>query len=154
MCNQLRLPSSINIGSDPAILDTGIGNTGIAGLYFYQIRDGTSEDIEVSDGLTLTDTLKNDIIDGGLQEDILRGLDGADILRGYGGADWLYGGEGTDTLNVGSDDYFIFGSNTKDDLRHVVYAGDGDDRVDGSYGNDQIYGDAGNYTINIGFWGK
>ena len=75
------------------------------------------------------------------------------MLRGYDGADWLYGGESTDTLNAGSDDYFIFGGNTEDDLRDVVYAGDGDDRVDGSYGNDQIYAGAGNNTINIGFWG-
>ena len=56
-------------------------------------------------------------------------------------------------MNVGSDDYFIFGSNTEDDLLDMVYAGDGDDRIDGSYGNDQIYGGAGNNTINIGFWG-
>jgi len=78
-------------------------------------------------------------------------LDGAGILRGYDRADWLYGGESTDTLNAGSDDYFIFGGSTEDDLRDVVYAGDGDDRVDGSYGNDQIYGGAGNNTINSGF---
>ena len=57
-------------------------------------------------------------------------------------------------MNTGSNDYFIFGGNTEDDLRDVVCAGDGDDRVDDSYGNDQIYGDAENDTINIGFCGE
>ena len=81
-------------------------------------------------------------------------MDGADILRGYGGVDCLYGEESTNTLNAGSDNYFIFGGNTEDDLRDVVYAGDGDDRVDGNFGNDQIYGSAENDTINIGFCGE
>ncbi|MDB4210973.1 hypothetical protein N9769_01205 [Ascidiaceihabitans sp.] len=136
------------------MLNIGIVSAGIGGLYFYEIRNGTSEGIEVANGLTLTDTLKNDIIDGGLREDVLGRLDGASILRVFNGANWLYGGEITDTLNAGSDDYFILGGNTEDDLHDVVDAGDWDDRVDGSYGNYQIYGGAGNDTINIGLWGK
>jgi hypothetical protein len=105
----------------------------------------------VADGLILKYTLKIDIIGRGLQEDILRGLDGADILRGYGGADWLYGGESTDTLNAGSDDYFIFGGNTEDDLRDVVYAGDGDDQLSDTALSDLIFSGNGFNSIKGGF---
>ena len=147
----LRLPSPLSIGNDSALLDTAIGNTGTAGLWFYEMRGGTIEGTAIADGLTLIGTPQNDVLDGGSQDDILRGLDGADVLRGNDGADWLYGGDGPDTLNAGSDDDFIFGGNTEDDLRDVVYAGDGDDHVDGGYGNDQIYGGAGDDTINGGF---
>jgi hypothetical protein len=146
-----RLPNPISIGNDPALLDTDIGNTGTAGLWFYEMRGGTLPGVEFADGLVLTGTRQNDILDGAGQGDMIRGLDGSDILRGNDGADWLYGGDGADTLNAGAGDDFIFGGTTEGDLRDVVYAGDGADQVDGGYGNDQIYGGAGNDTINGGF---
>lgn len=147
----LRLPEPISIGGDPATLDAALGNTGITGLWFYEIRDGTLPGTAIADGLVLTGTDANDVLDGGGQDDIIRGLEGTDILRGNDGADWLYGGDGTDTLNAGSGDDFIFGGDTEDDLRDVIYAGDGNDQIDAGYGNDQVYGGSGNDTINGGF---
>jgi serralysin len=35
-----RLPKTLDIGGDPALLDTNLGNTGAAGLWFFEMRDG------------------------------------------------------------------------------------------------------------------
>lgn len=146
----LRLPQAIDIGGDPATLDTGAGNTGTQGLWYFEMRDGTLPGATPATGLVLTGTAGDDILDGGVGHDLLRGLDGNDILRGSNGDDWMYGGDGADTLNAGSGDDFIFGGSTENDLRDVVYAGAGHDWVDTGYGNDLIYGGDGDDTINGG----
>ncbi len=135
----LRLPEALEIGSNPATLDTTAGNTG-----------GTGTHQPVS-GLVLTGTPNGDVLEGAGNNDLLRGLDSNDTLRGNDGNDWLYGGDGADILNGGARDDFIFGGETENDLRDIVYAGDGDDTIDAGYGNDLVYGGNGNDTINGGF---
>ena len=89
-------------------LDTGLGNTGVAGLWVMSF--GNSPAI---DGTNRADRLAGT---GGA--DILRGLAGHDVLMGAGAADVLYGGRGhdrlvggtgTDTLSGGAGaDMFVF----------------------------------------------
>jgi len=145
-----RLVEAITIGGDPGALDTTAGNTSITGLWHYEMRGGTLPDATVVDGLVLTGTAENDALSGADASDVLRGLAGNDVLRGHDGADYLYGGDGADTLNAGSGDDFVFGGNTTNDLRDVIYAGAGHDVVDAGYGNDKVYGGAGDDTINGG----
>lgn len=145
------LPQPILIGSDMALIDDLNGNSGQAGYWLFQVRGGGIGSSQPVNGLSLTGTPGNDVLEGGGLSDILRGLDGDDILRGHDGADWLFGGDGQDTLNgLGGDD-IIFGGSTSADLRDVIYGGDGNDWVDAGYGNDLVYGGAGNDTLIGGF---
>ena len=145
------LPDAINIGGDPALLDTTVGNTGVTGLWVYEVRNGGSGSHQPVSGQVLNGSQFGNTLETGGGNDLLRGLGGNDILRGNAGDDWLYGGDGADTLNGGTGDDFIFGGTTENDLRDVVYAGDGNDTVDGGYGNDLVYGGNGNDTIAGGF---
>ncbi|WP_457647264.1 nidogen-like domain-containing protein [Profundibacter sp.] len=147
----LRLPETLEIGTDPATLDTTVGNTGVTGMWVYEIRNGGTGTYQPVTGMVLTGTPNGDVLEGAGNDDLLRGLDSNDILRGNDGNDWLYGGDGADTLNGGAGDDFIFGGETENDLRDVIYAGDGNDTVDAGYGNDLVYGGNGNDTINGGF---
>ena len=151
LITSLHLPQTIEIGSNPFTLDTLAGNTGVEGLWVYEMRGGGSGAYQPVSGLTLTGTNNGEVLEGASNNDLIRGLDGSDILRGSGGNDWLYGGDGADTLNGGSGDDFIFGGDSINDLRDVVYAGDGNDTVDAGYGNDLVYGGDGADTISGGF---
>lgn len=147
----LRLPETVIIGSNIADMDIITGNTGITGLWVYEMRSGGTGTHQPVSGLVLTGTPYGDVLDGAGADDLLRGLARNDTLRGNDGNDWLYGGDGADVLNGGAGDDFIFGGETENDLRDTVYAGDGDDMVDAGYGNDLVYGGNGNDTINGGF---
>ncbi len=147
----LRLPETVKIGSNPADLDTITGNTGVTGLWVYEMRGGGTGTHQPVSGLVLTGTPYGDVLNGAGADDLLRGLASNDILRGNDGNDWLYGGDGADVLNGGDGDDFIFGGETENDLRDTIYAGDGDDTVDAGYGNDLVYGGNGNDTINGGY---
>lgn len=147
----LRLPETLVIGANPATLDTTTGNTGVTGLWVYEIRNGGTGAYQPVSGMVLTGTPDGDVLEGAANDDLLRGLDNNDILRGNGGNDWLYGGDGADTLNGGAGDDVIFGGETENDLRDVIYAGDGNDTIDAGYGNDLVYGGNGSDTIDGGF---
>jgi serralysin len=134
-----------------ATLDSQNGNTGVAGLWLFEMRDGTTADLTPAKGLVLTGTSGADVLEGGVYNDLLDGGLGSDLLRGNEGDDTLYGGDGADTLNGGSGDDFIFGGASVADLRDVIYGGDGNDRIDAGYGNDLAYGGAGNDSIEGGF---
>ena len=94
-------------------LDTGLGNTGVTGLWVMSF--GGSPPIDGTNGA--------DHLAGTNGADILRGLAGHDVLMGSGGADFLYGGpckdqlaggRGTDTISGGvGADVFVFAGTGK-----------------------------------------
>lgn len=137
--------------ADLATLDTALGNTGIAGLWLYQVRGGTVAGVSPARGVVLMGTPASDTLQGGSSSDILTGLTGADVLRGDAGADTLQGGDGPDTLNGGEGDDVLFGGATVADLRDVIYGGAGHDRVDAGYGNDLAFAGTGNDIVEGGF---
>lgn len=145
-----RLPEAILLG-DADSLATRAGNTGVLGLWYWEMRGGTVAGQTPVDGIVFSGTAGADVADGGALGDLFRGGPGNDTLRGNDGADWLYGEDGADTLNGGSGDDFIFGGRSEDDLRDVIFGGDGNDQIDAGYGNDLVYGGAGNDTIAGGF---
>jgi len=145
------LPNQIQLGNQPEILESVIGNTGIHGLWLFEMRGGGNAANQPVSGLALNGTTVGDVLNGGSNDDILRGFEGNDILRGNDGNDWLRGGDGADILNGGLGDDFIFGGETEADLRDVVYAGGGNDQIDAGYGNDLVYGGDGADTIDGGF---
>lgn len=134
-----------------ATLDSQSGNTGVAGLWLFEMRDGTIAGLAPLMGLTLTGGSGADLLEGSAYDDLLESGLGNDVLRGNDGVDTLYGGDGTDTLNGGSGDDFLFGGTTTADLRDVIYGGDGNDQINAGYGNDLTYGGAGNDSIEGGF---
>ena len=145
------LPKQIMLEGRPEMLDSDIGNTGVAGLWLFEMRGGGSATNQPVSGLALNGTSIGDVLNGGSFDDILRGFEGNDILRGNDGNDWLKGGDGADILNGGHGDDFIFGGETEADLRDVVYAGDGNDQIDAGYGNDLVFGGDGADIIGGGF---
>jgi len=147
----LKLPETLEIASNTGTLDTTIGNTGVTGLWVYEMRGGGTGAHQPVSGVALTGTPYGDVLKGGAGNDVLRGLDSNDTLRGKGGDDWMYGGDGADVLNGGAGDDFIFGGETENDLRDIIYAGDGNDTIDAGYGNDLVYGGNGNDIISGGF---
>lgn len=137
--------------ADMASLDTALGNTGIAGLWLYQMRGGTLAGVTPARGVVLTGTPASDLLQGGASSDFLHGLAGTDVLRGDAGADTLQGGDGSDTLNGGDGDDVLLGGGTAADLRDVIYGGAGHDRVDAGYGNDLVFAGTGNDLVDGGF---
>ncbi len=152
-----------------ADLPTTAGNTGVAGLWVYEMRDGAIGGLGALTGLTERGTAATDQMIGSARDDHLIGLGGDDTLLGNDGNDSLDGGPGVDLLQGGAGDDTLFAGDgsdtaiggagkdvvhagdTEHDLRDVVYGGDGDDSIDGGYGNDILRGDAGNDTIVGGF---
>jgi len=147
------IPTEVEIGSDHNGLlnlpDT-LGNTGVAGLWVYEMRSGAlvgSPNV----GQILNGTPGNDALNGTDYEDTIAGLSGDDILNGMSGNDTLHGGKGRDTLIGGAGDDIMSGGTSLDDLRDMIYGGDGNDTIDGGYGNDELRGDAGNDNMAGGF---
>ncbi|EAQ03085.1 Nidogen, extracellular region [Pseudooceanicola batsensis HTCC2597] len=151
LLNGVRLPEAWIAAGDAGALASQAGNTGIAGTWQFEMRDGILPGLTPVSGATLTGTDAANTLTGGADGDILRGYEGTDVLRGHGGADWLFGGDGADTLNGGSGDDVIEGGTSAADLRDVVYGGDGADRIDAGHGNDLVYGGAGDDVIEGGF---
>lgn len=155
--------------NDPGLVDlpTTLGNTGVAGLWVYEMRGGAVAGLiggvnwtgtaaaESYTGTVWNDQLSagagNDTIFGGAGNDLILGDAGADRLFAEAGSDTVYGGDGGDTLSGGGGDDVIYGGATEADLRDNIYGGDGNDLLDGGYGNDEIRGDGGNDTITGGF---
>jgi serralysin len=137
------------------------GNSSVAGLWVYEMRDGDVTGTVIGaggqqqQGSSAADTLSGTEQDDSLAardgHDLLLGQGGNDTLLGEAGNDTLRGGDGADTLIGGDGDDLIFGGETDTDLRDVVYGGAGDDTIDGGYGNDELRGDGGNDSIAGGF---
>lgn len=123
------------------------GNSGVRGLWVYEMRNGKVASLGPGDGMKMTGTNQADVLEGTKFGDTLTALDGNDLLFGDDGADTLYGGDGSDTLVGGGGDDFIFAGDTSADLHDVVFGGDGNDLVDAGYGNDLVYGGSGDDNL-------
>ncbi len=156
-----------------AAMDTSPGNTGIDGVWVFQVRDGTviggdpnySWEEDWLDGGAGNDWLEggvgdddlyggtgNDTMFGGSGADYMYGDADADVLEGESGDDDMDGGAGNDTLRGGDDNDWLYGYTGNDELHgdagnDQLYGQDGDDVVDGGAGEDLIYGDAGDDTL-------
>jgi Ca2+-binding RTX toxin-like protein len=86
--NYFELPESGNQSQMLGLPDT-TGNTGTAGVFEFQVRNGQVVGAD------------DDTLDGGLGSDTLYGGDGNDVLRGGANSDALYGGNGDDLLAGG-----------------------------------------------------
>ncbi|WP_374764480.1 beta strand repeat-containing protein [Yunchengibacter salinarum] len=115
------------------VVDFGHGQTlTLKGVALADLREG-----DVSLGLDLDGTSRDDTLTGSNGDDTIRGADGNDILRGLDGEDDLYGREGDDAL---------FGGSGADDLR-----GDGgNDTLSGEEGDDHLSGGRGNDLLITG----
>lgn len=159
-------------GNEEALLNlpTSLGNTGVAGLWVWNIPQLAPNGA----------TAGADVITGDVGPDLLQGLGGNDTLIGGLGADTLDGGDGFDwtsytTASAGL--YFNFaspsqntgeaagdlliniegviGSEFADNLlggaaQDAVRGGAGGDSLFGGDGADTLWGDAGDDTINGG----
>ncbi len=132
-------------------LDTAAGNTGVEGLWVFQMRGGTMAGAQIVAGEVLTGTGAADVLTGQGLDDLLSGGGGNDQLRGQAGRDTLDGGDGTDTLDGGTGDDFVYGGSSAVDLRDLVFGGDGNDNIDGGRGNDDLNGGNGNDTVSGNF---
>ncbi|TDH63539.1 hypothetical protein E2C06_06845 [Dankookia rubra] len=102
--NYRELPAA-GVQQDLLDLEQTAGNTGINGLWVFQVRNAAAGDS------TVTGSAGDDIAagSGGANElsglggnDALQGLEGDDLLRGGADADTLDGGGGNDTLSGGA----------------------------------------------------
>jgi Ca2+-binding RTX toxin-like protein len=108
----------------------------------------------VVNGVTITGTANNDIIDAthsvGTQPlptiagDTINGGSGADSIDGLGGNDSLIGGIGNDTI-LGSGGVDFIDAGTGDDRAD---GGEGNDTVEGLDGHDSLAGGAGNDSVD------
>ena len=150
-----RLPEPVDLmtGSHEVLrgLPAEAGNTGTAGLWVFEMRDGRLVQDTEDGGDALRGSSGDDTLEGGEGADLLAGLEGNDLLRGEAGDDTLNGGDGADTLIGGDGDDVIFGGATAADRRDMIYAGAGNDSVDGGAGNDELWGGTGADTMAGGF---
>lgn len=157
-----------------ADMDTLIGNTGIAGVWAFDIIDGQ---LQIDDLIgetqfgndnpnTLIGTDRNDVLSGGggndtifgrLGIDRLNGDDGDDFIDGEGDDDILHGNAGFDTLDGGSGDDTLFGDGDDDTLYghegvNYLDGGSGADYLDGASGTSfAAYGSSSSgLTVNLG----
>lgn len=141
--------------ADPLSLPQTAGNTGVAGLWVFEFRDGQIASGggggDTPTGVNLLGTAGNDELNGTDQDDLLDGSSGNDTLRGQAGADTIIGGDGADTLNGGDGADTIRGGASALDVRDVIYAGAGNDTIDAGYGNDLVYGQDGSDILIGGF---
>lgn len=132
------------------------GNTGVAGLWLYEMRGGTASlpaDTPPDPPVPPDPPDPSDPSDPSDLPEHLIGTDGNDILRGEGGNDTLEGRDGRDTLSGGDGDDLILGGATDLDRGDVIYGGAGHDHIDAGYGNDEVHGGTGDDTIS-GFYGN
>jgi uncharacterized delta-60 repeat protein len=96
--NYYELPQS-GIQEQMLALDTTHGNTGLTGLYYFSLSNGSS----ITENQVIYGNDVNSILTGGTGNDTLYGSFGADMLNGGAGADILYGGSGDDLFFVDDD---------------------------------------------------
>ena len=134
-----------------ATLDSRPGNTGITGLWLFEMRGGTLAGITPASGRVLNGTAAPEVLAGGARGDILRGFGGADRLDGAGGNDSLFGGAGRDTLSGGGGNDDLRGGDSAADLGDLILGGTGNDRIDGGYGDDLLFGAIGRDSLEGGY---
>lgn len=137
-------------------LDTTPGNTGVPGLWVFELGSGPDDTLAGTSGAdTLNggggnDTLSggngNDQLRGGTGDDLLNGGNGNDVLNGNSGNDTLSGGNGDDSLNGGLGNDKLNGGNGAD----VIRGGQGNDVLNGGTGNDSLEGGAGDDMLTGG----
>ncbi|MDO6732141.1 hypothetical protein Q4577_19070 [Marinovum sp. 2_MG-2023] len=121
-----------------ADMDTQIGNTGVAGVWSFDIIDG---ELQIDDliGNTETGNSNPNTINGTDRNDVLRGGGGNDTINGRLGIDRLFGDNGNDEINGEEDDDILHGGDGVDTLN----GGTGDDTLFGDAGDDELRGDSG-----------
>jgi hypothetical protein len=132
--------TEVPFGGDLLDLARTVGNSGLPGLWTYQVVNGQPQAISV----------QGSVYSGSSSMDSLTGSDANDRLMGFAGADHLDGGNGNDLIFGGEDDDFIFGGRSAQDLGDTLLGGAGADVLDGGYGNDLMFGQGGNDTLTGG----
>jgi Ca2+-binding RTX toxin-like protein len=131
-------------------LETTLGNSGLAGLWVFEVRNGGTAEhpaVALGGGPDFYDAGGgNDIVSGGDGADTIHGGSGGDILQGDGGNDQLRGQSGDDLLNGGDGDDELLGGEDQDTL----HGGRGGDLLRGQSGNDTLAGGEGADTLNGG----
>lgn len=86
-----------------ADMDVLVGNTGVAGVWVFDIIDG---ELQIDDliGNTETGNANPNTINGTDRNDVLRGGGGNDTINGRLGIDRLFGDDGNDQINGEGDD--------------------------------------------------
>ncbi|HIJ90375.1 MAG TPA: hypothetical protein HPP95_05900 [Deltaproteobacteria bacterium] len=170
-----EMPQS-GIQNQMLALETTLGNTGMAGYYYFSTISGTPGDDVLSGGAT-----DSDILAGGAGNDTLYGYGGDDTLDGGPGADHLFGGigndryivddigdllteeadEGIDTVQASISfalgDYFenlvLTGTasinGTGNALDNILTGNSGDNTLDGLTGSDTVSYESYNYGLTI-----
>lgn len=105
------------------------GNTGVQGLWAFEVRNGAVNGVSLDDAVT-NGTAGADQIIGGIVDDFIFGGAGADVIIGGFGEDEITGGSGHDTLT---------GSARSD----LLIGGEGDDFLNGGWGHDRQTGGEG-----------
>lgn len=152
-----RLPEGTNdrsIAMNARDLDTIKGNTGVEGVWEFNLIDGQVQ-IDDLTGTAPNDTRLGKIEDGNANANNLTGTDLNDILNGLGGNDTISGLDGVDRLNGGDGNDSIFGGNGDDilsggDGADTLHGGLHDDTIFGGAGIDRLFGDIGNNLLDGG----
>lgn len=118
--NYFELSQSGNQGAILGLENT-IGNTGVAGVYVFNVRNGQI----LVDG--------NDVLDGGEGNDTLFGNGGNDSLSGGSGNDTLNGGSGFDVMVGGSGNDIYVVDSVSDVVTEALNAGADEVRSSVSY---------------------
>jgi len=156
--NYYELPQSGTVAALKT-LPTTLGNTGIAGIDVFQVRNG---DIENGAGDTLNGDAGNDTLKGGAGNDTLNGGAGMDtvlyssatssvkVSLAATAAQAIGGGQGSDTLISVEN---LVGSAYADTLTgssgdNTLNGGAGNDTLNGGSGNDILIGGTGNDKLN------
>lgn len=114
-----------NFGDVSQLADAN-GNTGIRGLWAFEVRNGAVNGVSLGDAYT-NGTAHADIINGSIVDDFIFGGSGSDEITGGFGEDQIDGGSGGDILT---------GSARSD----VLIGGAGDDFLNGGWGHDRLTG--------------
>lgn len=161
-----RMRGLTQSGDEAALLKlpNSLGNTGVKGLWVYDIVP-VKVITGTADGDLLLGSAGNDLISGGVGDDSLRGGGGEDTLDGGSGVDLvdyadapagLWIDLSTPARNTGLAVYNVFidiegviGSAFDDNLTgdagaNRLFGGTGDDRLTGGAGNDLLAGGPGN----------
>ena len=139
-----RIALSWFYGANAALLDDELGNTGVVGVWQFELIDGVLQPLTFPDPFqrgtdgddTITGTFGSDTVWGALGNDSISGGWGDDVLVGWGDNDTLTGGSGNDRLVGGTGEDVLNGDTGNDSLN----GGLGNDTLDGGNGRDTLLG--------------
>ena len=142
-------------------LDSGLGNTGITGLWQWSVLAPS----------VILGTATSDLLQGTTADDTMQGLGGSDVLMGSAGADLMDGGSGKDLADYGSataavlldladptantgfaagDSFVQIEAFSGSGFADTLLGGSGDDTFDAGGGADRLNGRQGNDSLNGG----